>query len=234
MASILPLKPFLLLVCLSVLLPQLSGSTPSQELDKISTALSDKGYKACMSSILQGVLSSLLPSKDTNTTFTIFCPPDKAFFAPEYPQPPLTLLQYHIVPSILDRESLESSLSNESKIDTLVPGHPLLVTTTPHSRNASINDVKVTEWDIYNDGRVIVHGVEHFFDPLFWCLSFPSPSQPYCALWYPPSSSESPPYLTADTPSSSGSATSWAKDKFFIVLPIFYLCWSRSFSWMLF
>ncbi|KAG5563821.1 hypothetical protein RHGRI_000126 [Rhododendron griersonianum] len=95
--------------------PMLSVSTSSQEtitshhqlhgleIDKISTALSHKGYIA-MSIILQGTLSSLLPFESTlnTTTFTIFCPPDKAFFTPKYPQPPLTLIQYHVVPSNLD------------------------------------------------------------------------------------------------------------------------------------
>ncbi|KAF7153779.1 hypothetical protein RHSIM_Rhsim01G0020900 [Rhododendron simsii] len=167
MASNLPLKTLLLVVCLSVLLPQPSVSTPSTqgtitnhhnqvhglEIGKISAALSAKGYIA-MSIILQGTLSSLpLPFENTlnTTTFTIFCPPDNAFFTPKYPQPPVTLIQYHIVPSNLDRESLESS---------------------PRGR-ASINDVKVTEWDMYNDGRLIVHGVEDFFDPAFQTLLYP-------------------------------------------------------------
>ncbi|KAH7860825.1 hypothetical protein Vadar_018437 [Vaccinium darrowii] len=209
MASSLPLKAFLLLVCLSVLLPQLSVSASTNtnlnhhqvhglEIDKISNALSDKGYIA-MSIILHHTLSSLLSSENT-TAFTVFCPPDKAVFAPKYPQPPLTLIKYHIVPSILDRESLESSLSNESKIDTLVPGHPLVVTTTPHSHNVSINDVKVTDWDIYNDGRVIVHGVEDFFDP---------PSETLLYPWYDSNNNKG---IETTVSSNSGSATSWVKD----------------------
>ncbi|KAH7861872.1 hypothetical protein Vadar_032021 [Vaccinium darrowii] len=218
MASILPLKPFLILVCLSVLLPQHSVSTPSKEtltnlnhhqlhgleIDKISTALSDKGYVA-MSIILQSTLSSLLSSENT-TTFTVFCPPDKAFFTPKYPQPPLTLIKYHIVPTNLDRESLESSLPYESKIDTLLHGHPLVVTTSPLRRHASINDVKVTEWDIYNDGRVIVHGVEDFFDPAFQTLLYP---------WYDSNNNKNRDNnkgIETMVSANSGSATSWVKD----------------------
>ncbi|KAH7860803.1 hypothetical protein Vadar_018172 [Vaccinium darrowii] len=172
--------------------------------DKISNALSDKGYIA-MSIILQATLSSLLSSENT-TTFTVFCPPDKAFFTPKYPQPPLTLLKYHIVPTNLDRESLESSLPYESKIDTLLRGHPIVVTTSPRRRHASINDVKVTEWDIYNDGRVIVHEVEDFFDPAFQTLLYP---------WYNSNNDKNGDNnegIETTVPVTSGSATSWVKD----------------------
>ncbi|THF95669.1 hypothetical protein TEA_002716 [Camellia sinensis var. sinensis] len=60
------------------------------------------------------------------------------------------------------------------EVDTLLPHHPLVVTTTPHhSDRASINGVKVTDWDVYNNGHVIVHGVEDFFDPAFQTLLYP-------------------------------------------------------------
>ncbi|XP_015899904.2 putative fasciclin-like arabinogalactan protein 20 [Ziziphus jujuba] len=81
-------------------------------------------------------------------------------------QPPLTLLQYHVVPSKLDGHALES-LPHGSKIDTLLLGHPLVVTTLPTDEFASINGVKVAERDLYNDGGLIVHGVDNFFDPAF-------------------------------------------------------------------
>ncbi|KAF7152482.1 hypothetical protein RHSIM_Rhsim01G0018300 [Rhododendron simsii] len=240
MTSHLPLKSFLLLVCLSVLLPQPSVSIPSQEtitnhhqvngleMGKISGALSDKGCIA-MSIILEGTLSSLLlPFENTlnTTTFTIFCPPDKAFFTPKYPQPPLTLIQYHIVPSNLDRESRESSLEYESKIDTLLHGHPLVVTTAPHSGHASINGIKVMEWDLYNDGSVIVHVVEDFFDPAFQTLLYP---------WYDDDNNCNKNGINKSgvnvaVSSSSRSATSWEKDmtvdKLFIMLAVVSLAGS--------
>ncbi|KAJ0089437.1 hypothetical protein Patl1_14444 [Pistacia atlantica] len=58
-----------------------------------------------------------------------------------------------------------------SKIDTLLRGHPLVATGS--HRKASINGVKIVEWDVYNDGKVIVHGVEEFFDPAFQTLRYP-------------------------------------------------------------
>ncbi|KAI7998763.1 putative fasciclin-like arabinogalactan protein 20 [Camellia lanceoleosa] len=87
--------------------------------------------------------------------------------------PTLIPFEYHIALLRLDREALQSSLPYKSKVDTLLPHHPLVVTTSPHhSDHTSINGVKVTDWDIYNDGHV-VHGVEDFFDPAFQTLLYP-------------------------------------------------------------
>ncbi|KAA8535439.1 hypothetical protein F0562_030442 [Nyssa sinensis] len=140
---------------------------------QIADVLSSKGYVA-MALVLDKTLKTLVPAEPIhNTTVTIFCPSDKAFFSLKYPQPPLTLLQYHVVPVKLDREDLASSLAFESKIDTLLPGHPLVITTIPGSKHASINNVKITAWNIYNDGHVIVHGIDDFFDPAFQILIYP-------------------------------------------------------------
>ncbi|KAH7860065.1 hypothetical protein Vadar_008762 [Vaccinium darrowii] len=88
----------------------------------------------------------------------------------------------------------------------------------PYRRHASINDVKVTEWNIYNDGRVIVHGVEDFFDPAFQTLLYP---------WYDSNNNkngDNSKGIETTVSSNSGSATSWVKDmvmeKFFIMLAV--------------
>lgn len=67
---------------------------------------------------------------------------------------------------------MEASFGHGSKVDTLLPGHALVLTSLP-TGTASLNLVKVTEWDVYNDGRLIVLGVENFFDPAFQTLSYP-------------------------------------------------------------
>ena len=98
-----------------------------------------------------------------NSTLTLFCPLDHAFFSSKlFPQPPLTLLQYHIVPSKLSGDYLVS-LPLGSKVETLLHGHPLVVTTLPGSEY-------VTEWNVYNDGRLIIHGVVDFLDPAYQTL----------------------------------------------------------------
>ncbi|KAA8535404.1 hypothetical protein F0562_030407 [Nyssa sinensis] len=169
-----------LLLLLLLILPQFTIKTAAQETShhdlkdsQIADVLSSKGYVA-MALVLDQTLKTLVPAEPIhNTTVTIFCPSDKAFFSLKYPQPPLTLLQYHVVPVKLDREDLASSLAFESKIDTLLPGHPLVITTIPGSKHASINNVKITAWNIYNDGHVIVHGIDDFFDPAFQILIYP-------------------------------------------------------------
>ncbi|TQE05392.1 hypothetical protein C1H46_008982 [Malus baccata] len=117
----------------------------------------------------------VLDDINPNATLTLFCPQDKAFFDSKYPQPPLTLLKYHAVPFKMDKDSMEASFRHGSKVDTLLLGHPLVVTSLPAGTHgyASLNLVKVTEWDLYNSGRLIVHGVEDLFDPAFQTLRYP-------------------------------------------------------------
>nr|DAD45478.1 TPA_asm: hypothetical protein HUJ06_003708 [Nelumbo nucifera] len=173
----------LLLSCFFVL-PTTADDTPTAAhhaleipVEKIKKALSDSNYLT-MSMTLELALSNLIPTheffnnKDIKT-LTIFCPSDKAFTSPnfKYTGPPLTLLRYHVALENLDREVLETSQLHWSKVDTLLPGHPLVVTSV--NRHASVNDVKISYWNLYNDGHVIVHGVEDFFDPAFQTIWFP-------------------------------------------------------------
>ncbi|XP_068303081.1 putative fasciclin-like arabinogalactan protein 20 [Pyrus communis] len=144
---------------------------------KVSSVLSDKGYHAMaltLGTILEAVI---LPTLNLNhsTSLTLFCPKDQAFFNSKYGQPPLTLFKYHVVPFKMDKDSVEASFDHGSKIDTLLPGHPLVLTSLPTGTGgyAYLNLVKVTEWGVYNDGRLIVHGIEDFFDPTFQTLRYP-------------------------------------------------------------
>nr|DAD27278.1 TPA_asm: hypothetical protein HUJ06_028746 [Nelumbo nucifera] len=121
-------------------------------------------------------LSTMIPEEflgNKDQTITMFCPSDKAFISPnfKYAGPPLTLLRYHVALGKLDREVLDSPKLHWSKVDTLLSGHPLVVTSL--RGRASINGVEITHWNLYNDGHVIVHGVEDFFDPAFQTIWFP-------------------------------------------------------------
>ncbi|CAN6696513.1 unnamed protein product [Malus baccata var. baccata] len=88
-------------------------------------------------------LDMVLDAINPNATLTLFCPQDKAFFKSKYPQPPLTLLKYHALLFKMDKDSMDASFRH------------------------------VTEWDLYNNGRLIAHGVEDFFDPAFQILRYP-------------------------------------------------------------
>ncbi|XP_068302873.1 putative fasciclin-like arabinogalactan protein 20 [Pyrus communis] len=144
---------------------------------KVSSVLSDKGYHAMaltLGTILEAVIFPTL-NLNHSTSLTLFCPKDQAFFNSKYGQPPLTLFKYHVVPFKMDKDSVEASFDHGSKVDTLLPGHSLVLTSLPTSTGgyASLNLVKVTEWGVYNDGRLIVHGIEDFFDPAFQTLRYP-------------------------------------------------------------
>ncbi|KAH7511281.1 hypothetical protein FEM48_ZijujUnG0028200 [Ziziphus jujuba var. spinosa] len=164
---------FCLLVLVVLLSIQAEGNNNNFNLAMASKSLSDKGYHA-MSMIFDVFFKTHDVSEwlSGNSTFTVFCPPDGAFFASKYPQPPLTLLQYQVVPLKLESGDL-GSLPHGSKIDTLLLGHPLVVTTLQSEEYPSLNGVKVTEWNLYNDGGLIIHGVDNFFDPAFQTLIYP-------------------------------------------------------------
>ncbi|CAL8997114.1 unnamed protein product [Prunus brigantina] len=180
MASIKFSVCFLLLLSSSLFVISTSQAVKQTHQPKPSAVLSDKGYHAMsltLDMILESVIMPAIQSVNhTNTTFTLFCPRDQAFFNSKYPQPPLTLLKYHVVPFKFDRDTIEAFVGHGSNVRTLLPNHPLVVTSLPTRTGgsyASINRVKITEWDVYNNGRLIVHGVEDFFDPAFQTLLYP-------------------------------------------------------------
>ncbi|KAK9100033.1 hypothetical protein Scep_023463 [Stephania cephalantha] len=173
----------LILFCIVILI----SSTPAHGvglLNNITQVLSNAGYVS-MSLTLNSTFPLLLPRLDLNkTAVTIFCPSDLAFArqydfstpcrdrdchsgdnAQSAPQPqlPLWLLEYHTVPREVEKEDLKPSsiLPTGSKLNTLLHGRALVITTSWHV--PSINEVKIKEWNVYNDGRVIVHGVDGFF-----------------------------------------------------------------------
>ncbi|XP_057952244.1 uncharacterized protein LOC131146586 [Malania oleifera] len=144
-----------------------AGGEPTRA-EAIAGALSDHGYGA-MSMILHLTLHDLIKTHNNSTALTIFCPQDAAFFSLKFPQPPLTLLRYHFVPRKLEQQVLGSAgFPVGSKLDTLLPGHPLVVTAP-----STVNGVRIADWDIYDDGVVTVHGVGEFFDPAFQTLRYP-------------------------------------------------------------
>ncbi|KAH7546832.1 hypothetical protein FEM48_Zijuj01G0242800 [Ziziphus jujuba var. spinosa] len=137
---------FSILVLVVLLSIQAEGNN-NFNLAMASKSLSDKGYHA-MSMISDVFYKTHDVSEwlSGNSTLTVFCPPDGAFFFSKYPQPPLTLLQYHVVPLKLDIEA-PASLPHGSKIDTLLLGHPLVVTTLqtmnmhPSMESKSLNGI---------------------------------------------------------------------------------------------
>ncbi|KAK3040739.1 hypothetical protein RJ639_029261 [Escallonia herrerae] len=167
-------KPILLaLLSLSLLLTPATPLTAKTLADAAST-LSTSGYTA-MSLTLSLLPKSLLSSP---LAATIFSPPDSAFSASG--QPPLSLLQLHFSPQALSFDSLRS-LPFTTAIPTFLPNKPLFITTASPSDRISIDNVTITGSSIFEDGSLIVYGIETFFDPDFVIFPpTPSPSPQIC------------------------------------------------------
>ncbi|KAH1051135.1 hypothetical protein GLYMA_08G139000v4 [Glycine max] len=141
-------------------------------------------------------LATAAPSlSDTATTgsaawtgpSTIFAPSDASLrtcFSCSVPN----LLREHIVPGLFTIDYLRK-LAFGTKIETLSPGHCITVTSDTLHRNTNntaakvfVGGVEITQPDLFNNGMVVVHGLQGFVSPLspFSCdvermnsLSFP-------------------------------------------------------------
>ena len=98
-----------------------------------------------------------------NNIITVFTPPDEAFGFELWKS-----FEYQIVVSKFDREAIKSgSIFKGLKLPTCdYAAEDVLITGIEEDgRIVSINNVRITKWNIYNDGHLIIHGVEDFFDP---------------------------------------------------------------------
>ncbi|KAF5184660.1 Fas1 domain, partial [Thalictrum thalictroides] len=80
---------------------------------------------------------------------------------------------YHVAPFKLEKKDLDVVRPLGSKVNTLLPGHPLVINTPSHQENPRINGVEIKQWNLYNDGSVIIHGVDNFFDPAYQTILYP-------------------------------------------------------------
>lgn len=96
-----------------------------------------------------------------NSTVTIFIPPDEKMRFDDWID-----LEYQILTERIDQEAFSSgALSEGSMIYSISLFKPrLLVDKVFADGIVMINGVNVTKWNIYNDGRIIVHGTQDFFD----------------------------------------------------------------------
>ncbi|KAL3635999.1 hypothetical protein CASFOL_020546 [Castilleja foliolosa] len=167
----------LLLISLSVLStvsqPE-SSPTPPQSIINAAETLANSGYTA-MSLTLQLIAPTLpLPSSDSPTALTIFSPPDDAFS--NSGQPPLSLLLLHFSPLTLSPASL-LSLPFASTIPSLSPSKHLFITSdSDQPKQISINNVKVHEPPIFDDGFAIVYAIDNFFTLSFTLATADPPS----------------------------------------------------------
>ncbi|GLT27237.1 hypothetical protein SLA2020_022510 [Shorea laevis] len=133
----------------------------SRTLSNAAEILSDSGY---LSMALTLQLTSVTLNLDSSNA-TIFAPLDSAFARSG--QLSLLELQYHISPARLSKECFRS-LPYGARIPTLWSNHSLIVTTDKgFDFPLSINNVSVGNLVIFDDGSMIVYGVDKFLDPKF-------------------------------------------------------------------
>ncbi|GAV79470.1 Fasciclin domain-containing protein [Cephalotus follicularis] len=97
-------------------------------------------------------------------SLTIFSPSDHTFALSG--QPSLSLLQFHFSPQYFPLQTLKS-LPSGTHIPTFFSNHPLIVTTSPSTYKISINGVKINETPIYDNGSLLIFGIDKFLDPSF-------------------------------------------------------------------
>ncbi|MED6222941.1 hypothetical protein PIB30_069288 [Stylosanthes scabra] len=157
MASSLSLS-FLLLFSFSVI--SLSTALPSEAISDAADILADSNFVS-MALTLEILAESLL---EQPSSATVFAPSDSAF--KKSGQPSLDLLRFHFAPLPLPPQSLRL-LTAGAKIPSMLPGQSLVVTASPSDRIISLNNVRITESPLYDDGVLLVYGVDRFLDPNF-------------------------------------------------------------------
>ncbi|PON95381.1 FAS1 domain containing protein [Trema orientale] len=154
---------FLLFSLITILSLSTSSSALGSCLTLLSAAetLSNSGYLSM--SLTLKIASEALDLQ--SPTATVFAPADDAFR--KSGQPPLLLLRHHVSPQRLPFETLKT-LPCGSRIPTMVPDHSLVVTASLASDGyISINNVRVNEKAVFDDGSVVLYGIDDFIDSSF-------------------------------------------------------------------
>ncbi|XP_054808338.1 putative fasciclin-like arabinogalactan protein 20 [Prosopis cineraria] len=149
-----------LLLLFSLCFFSLSSSVPYEAILDAADILFDSGFIS-MALTIEVVAKTLFLQ---SPSLTIFAPSDSAFG--KTGQPSLDLLRFHVAPMPLPAQSLRL-LPSGAKIPTMFDKNSLVVTTPPSDRRISLNNVRVNISPIYDDGFMIIYGIERFFDPNF-------------------------------------------------------------------
>ncbi|XP_078154156.1 fasciclin-like arabinogalactan protein 21 [Carex rostrata] len=159
----------------STLPPTPQDPSPPHQVLILPPILSSLGY-ITLASALPSLSSPILSS--WNGPVTLFAPSDSSLHSCLHSScTPLRLLRDHIVPGLFPLQSL-LSLPFSSKLSTASPGRCLTLTSTSalNSSNPNpklfVNGLEITKPDLFNNGQVVIHGIQGFIAPLspFSCL----------------------------------------------------------------
>ncbi|KAJ0039697.1 hypothetical protein Pint_26664 [Pistacia integerrima] len=80
-----------------------------------------------------------------------------------------SLLREHLIPGLFTTDYLRK-LTFGTKIETLAPGRCVTITSTKHQNDTVsklfVSGVEITHPDLFNNGLVIVHGIQGYISPL--------------------------------------------------------------------
>ncbi|KAL2904724.1 putative fasciclin-like arabinogalactan protein 20 [Bienertia sinuspersici] len=150
-----------LLLTISLLL-KLACTISDKTIENSAEILSNSNFNSMSLTLplIAKTLISFFPSA------TLFAPSDASFSLSSAiaGQPSLSLLQFHFCPRYYSFSDLQS-LSYGSKLDTLLPNHPLTITSSVFDDDVSINGVKIKNSPVFDDGFLVVYEIEKFFNP---------------------------------------------------------------------
>ncbi|KAF5740452.1 hypothetical protein HS088_TW11G00521 [Tripterygium wilfordii] len=148
----------ILLFLLTFLSLSSTSLASSSSLLRAADILSDSGYLSMALTLRITIKHLHLESSAT----TVFAPSDPAFA--KSGQPSLVELQYHILPITFSRENF-TALSFGSRIPTLCSNRSLIVTaSSDYSDEFSINGVSLQGSLLFDDERVVIYGIDDFFN----------------------------------------------------------------------
>lgn len=136
---------------------------PSDD-QKITKALWDAGFKISSVFLEKNLHHIRACMSMQNKPITIFLPQDSAFRG--FTRFRGHSLEYHVVTSkVVEEDFVSGRLSGGSKLSTCLLTSNLTVTDHPRFGNGyhAINGRRITHWNIYSDGHVIVHGIQNIF-----------------------------------------------------------------------
>ncbi|XP_010917283.3 fasciclin-like arabinogalactan protein 21 [Elaeis guineensis] len=174
--------------------PAGSGSPPPQEPHQatlLGAILANLGFQE-LAMAVPALISSASAAAPSGP-ITVFAPSDDSIRSCAACSP-AALLREHLVPGLFSKIHL-SNLAFGSKLETASPGRCLTVTSTasrPGSNSSSpiafkifVDGVEVTRPDLFNDGRIVIHGLQGFVSPLS-PLSCRQDYIPYPKSYFPP------------------------------------------------
>ncbi|KAL3651735.1 hypothetical protein CASFOL_004737 [Castilleja foliolosa] len=152
-----------------------------------ATILSTLGFQELSTATVSANLSATTP-------LTIFAPSDVSLLTCPSCSLPL-LIQELSIPGLYPLQFLQT-LTFDTKIETLAPNRCLTITNNDKGNKVFVNGVQISSPDIFNNGLVVIHGLQGFVSHLsplscnverMTSLSFPSPALAAATSTVPPS-----------------------------------------------